>query len=78
MPRAFPDAYPAASVINSQIRLLYYSCGKNDKTADFAAFQRSEAMLTDTGFRHETTITTQDHTWENFRRELANFLPKLR
>jgi enterochelin esterase family protein len=77
LPRAFPDAYPDAATVNNQIRLLYYSCGIKDNTVPFSSFQQSEAMLTALGVQHETSITTQDHTWENFRRELAVFLMKL-
>lgn len=74
LPRAFPDAYPAAAKANTLVRLLYYSCGVKDGTVPYSAYQQSEALLTQLGITHAAATTTQDHTWENFRRELAVFL----
>ena len=72
----YPNLTNAAK-FNEQIRLLYIAFGERDRTSPAANGQRLKDSLDQLGIRNDFRITTDGHSWFNWRRYLAEFLTGL-
>lgn len=66
---------PTAEAANTQLRLLWFACGKDDFL--LPENQHLDALFTEHQLKHEYIETVGTHTWPVWRRYLAEFLPKL-
>ena len=72
----FDAAFPALSAdANRQLRLLWISCGTEDRLIDIN--RRLRGWLKSKGVRHTEVETPGGHTWTVWRRNLAEFVPLL-
>jgi enterochelin esterase family protein len=74
----FEADYPAladAAKFNASMRLFYFACGELDH--NWEGFKTSHAGLKKLGIKHEWVATPGAHTWHNWRRYLADLLPRL-
>lgn len=74
------DAYESANGLvlkraAEDLDLVYYAMGKDDFLYDTVAPTR--AMLAKYGIEHVYNETGGGHTWINWRRYLADFVPRL-
>jgi enterochelin esterase family protein len=60
---------------NDKLRLLWIACGTEDRLID--ANRKVFAWLTSKGVKHEAVETPGAHTWMVWRRNLAEFAPRL-
>ena len=58
-----------------QLDLVYYAMGKDDFL--YGTVAPTRAMLDQYGITHVYNETDGGHTWINWRRYLADFLPRL-
>jgi enterochelin esterase family protein len=70
----YPNLADAAK-FNAAMRLFYFACGELDQ--NWKGFQASHAGLMKLGIKHEWVATPGAHTWYNWRRYLADLLPRL-
>jgi enterochelin esterase family protein len=78
-PIPFPDSYPAVrdSVnLNSQVR-IFVAEGREDTIAPFAAVESLHKALDQLGIRHTYHATDGEHSLQNWRLYLAEFLRTL-
>ena len=74
----FAADYPLlqdAAKFNTRMRLFYFACGELDH--NWEGFKTSHAELDRLGIKHEWKATTGAHNWYNWRRYLADLLPRL-
>jgi enterochelin esterase-like enzyme len=74
----FEADYPLlanAAKFNGDMRLFYFACGELDH--NWEGFKASHAGLKKLGIRHEWVATPGAHAWYNWRRYLADLLPRL-
>jgi enterochelin esterase-like enzyme len=78
LPDGFATDYPLlkdAVKFNADIRLFYFACGEQDH--NWEGFKANHADLEKLGIKHEWKATTGAHNWYNWRRYLADLLPRL-
>jgi enterochelin esterase family protein len=76
--KGFEADYPNladAAKFNASMRLFYFACGEGDH--NWEGFKTSHAGLQKLGIKHEWVATPGAHTWYNWRRYLADLLPRL-
>jgi enterochelin esterase family protein len=64
-----------AAKFNGGMRLFYFACGEEDH--NWEGFKTSHAALKKLGIEHEWVATPGAHNWYNWRRYLADLLPRL-
>ena len=73
--RVIGKAWENTPVINSNLKLLWIACGKDDFL--FERNQSFEALLKEKGVTHQYIVTEGNHSWPIWRRYLFDFLPQL-
>jgi len=68
VPQAFPDS-------KSNLKLLWFACGKDDRLVDNA--RQLSTALKERGIQHQFEETAGNHSWPVWRRYLAEFAPLL-
>ncbi len=76
LPPDFDATFPGLdSKANDQLRLLWISCGADDRLIDTS--RKLGEWLKSKGVRHTNVETSGAHTWMVWRRNLATFIPLL-
>ncbi len=73
--RATPDAAALGAEVNTRLRLLWITCGRDDGL--FATSQQFDAALTARGVNHVWVPAPGIHNFPFWRRNLAAFVPLL-
>jgi len=68
VPEAFPDS-------KSNLKLLWFACGKDDRLIENA--RQLSSALKERGIPHEFEETAGNHSWPVWRRYLGEFMPML-
>jgi enterochelin esterase family protein len=71
-PRVVAEAFPEGK---SDLRLLWFACGKDDRLVENA--RQLSAALKEKGIAHEFKETAGNHSWPVWRRYLGEFLPQV-
>jgi enterochelin esterase family protein len=75
-PGTFAQVFPSLDAADAKrLKLLWIACGTEDGLID--ANRQVRAFLTERGVSHEAIETPGAHTWLVWRRNLAEFTPKL-
>ena len=71
----FADLYAAPTELNSQLKLLWLSCGKDDFL--FNSSTQLDKILSDKSIKHNTLFSEGSHTWMNCRKYINEVSQRL-
>jgi enterochelin esterase family protein len=74
-PKGYNGKLADAAAINKQLRLLWIGIGKDDFLYD--GVNASHESLEQAGVQHVWVVTPGEHSWNVWRKYLADFAPKL-
>jgi enterochelin esterase-like enzyme len=71
----YQDVVPNSKKLNSEIKLLWMSCGTDDRL--FAPNQEFSELLKSSGVKHTFRSMEGNHTWVVWRRSLLEVVPQI-